>query len=200
MHPIVVLLFDGVADRAHASLGGRTANEAARTPNLDALTARGSAGILYAIGPGHAPSSEVAHWSMLGYLPEEFPNRAVLEALGAEQDKSPEDVFAFAALRPAEERNGELWLTGRPRSGDDDLPRSASTDSASGSPICGAARPSCVSRAELTSASPTPTRFSVTAIPSCARSRHTPTPSEPPGPPSGGLGSSSSSSQANGSM
>lgn len=120
MHPIVVLLFDGLADRAHASLGGRTANEAARTPNLDALTARGSAGVLYAIGPGRAPSSEVAHWSMLGYLPEEFPNRAVLEALGAEQDVSPEDVFAFAALRPAEERNGELWLTGRPRSGDDE--------------------------------------------------------------------------------
>lgn len=120
MHPIVVLLFDGLADRAHASLGGRTANEAARTPNLDALTARGSAGVLYAIGPGRAPSSEVAHWSMLGYLPEEFPNRAVLEALGAEQDVSPQDVFAFAALRPAEERNGELWLTGRPRSGDDE--------------------------------------------------------------------------------
>jgi 2,3-bisphosphoglycerate-independent phosphoglycerate mutase len=120
VHPIVVLLFDGLADRAHDSLGGRTANEAARTPNLDALAARGSTGVLYAIGPGRAPSSEVAHWSMLGYLPEEFPNRAVLEALGAEQDVSPEDVFAFAALRPAEERNGELWLTGRPRYGDDE--------------------------------------------------------------------------------
>jgi 2,3-bisphosphoglycerate-independent phosphoglycerate mutase len=113
MHPIVVLLFDGLADRAQASLGARTANEAAQTPNFDALTARGSAGVLYAIGPGRAPSSEVAHWSMLGYLPEEFPNRAVLEAIGAEQEVSSEDVFAFAALRPAEERNGELWLTGR---------------------------------------------------------------------------------------
>jgi 2,3-bisphosphoglycerate-independent phosphoglycerate mutase len=120
VHPIVVLLFDGLADRAHASLGGRTANEAARTPNLDALAARGSNGVLYAIGPGRAPSSEVAHWSMLGYLPEEFPNRAVLEALGAEQEVNPEDVFAFAALRPAEERNGALWLTGRPRYGDDE--------------------------------------------------------------------------------
>lgn len=120
MQQIVVLLFDGLADRAHESLGGRTANEAARTPNLDALAARGSTGILYAIGPGRAPSSEVAHWSMLGYLPEEFPNRAVFEALGAEQEVSPEDVFAFAALRPAEERNGALWLTGRPRYGDDE--------------------------------------------------------------------------------
>jgi 2,3-bisphosphoglycerate-independent phosphoglycerate mutase len=120
VHPIVVLLLDGLGDRAHDSLGGRTANEAARTPNLDALAGRGSTGVLYAIGPGRAPSSEVAHWSMLGYLPEEFPNRAVFEALGAEQEVSPEDVFAFAALRPAERRNGELWLTGRPRYGEDE--------------------------------------------------------------------------------
>jgi 2,3-bisphosphoglycerate-independent phosphoglycerate mutase len=120
VHPIVVLLLDGLGDRAHQSLGGRTANEAARTPNLDALAARGSTGVLYAIGPGRAPSSEVAHWSLLGYVPEEFPNRAVFEALGAEQEVSPEDVFAFAALRLAERRNGELWLTGRPRYGEDE--------------------------------------------------------------------------------
>src|SRR5918999_5024686 len=120
MYPIVVLLLDGLGDRAHASLGGRTANEAAQTPNLDSLAARGSTGVLYAIGPGRAPSSEVAHWSMLGYLPEEFPNRAVLEALGAEQEVSTEDVFAFAALRPAERRDGGVWLAGRPQYGDDE--------------------------------------------------------------------------------
>jgi 2,3-bisphosphoglycerate-independent phosphoglycerate mutase len=120
MHPIVVLLFDGLADRAHESLGGRTANEVGETPNLDALAARGSCGVLYAIGPGRAPSSEVAHWAMLGYQPEEFPNRAVLEALGGGQEVDPDHVFAFAALRPAERRNGELWLTGRPRYGEDE--------------------------------------------------------------------------------
>jgi 2,3-bisphosphoglycerate-independent phosphoglycerate mutase len=120
VHPIVVLLLDGLGDRAHAQLGGQTANEAAATPNLDALAARGSCGLLYAIGPGRAPSSEVAHWSMLGYLPEEFPNRAVLEALGAGQGVTPKDVLAFAALRPAERRDGELWLTGRPGYGEDE--------------------------------------------------------------------------------
>jgi 2,3-bisphosphoglycerate-independent phosphoglycerate mutase len=120
VQPIVVLLLDGLGDRAHASLGGRTANEAARTPSLDALAVRGSTGVLYAVGPGRAPSSEVAHWSLLGYRPEEFPNRAVLEALGAEQEVRPDDVFAFAALRPAERRDGRLWLTGRPRYGDDE--------------------------------------------------------------------------------
>ena len=120
VHPIVVLLFDGLGDRAHAVLGGRTANEAAATPNLDALAARGSCGVLYAIGPGRAPSSEVAHWAMLGYGEAEFPNRAVLEALGAGQALDPDDVVAFAALRPAEKRNGELWLTGRPRCDEDE--------------------------------------------------------------------------------
>jgi 2,3-bisphosphoglycerate-independent phosphoglycerate mutase len=77
VHPIVVILLDGLGDRAHDVLGGRSGNEAAETPNLDRLCASGSCGLLYAVGPGRAPSSEVAHWSMLGYRPDEFPGRAV---------------------------------------------------------------------------------------------------------------------------
>jgi 2,3-bisphosphoglycerate-independent phosphoglycerate mutase len=119
VYPIFVLLLDGLADRAHDALGGRTGNEAAVTPNLDALAARGSCGLLYAVGPGRAPSSEVAHWSMLGYRPEEFPGRAVFEALGRGQAVSDEHVFAYAALRPAERRDDGWWLTGRPDPGKD---------------------------------------------------------------------------------
>jgi 2,3-bisphosphoglycerate-independent phosphoglycerate mutase len=114
VYPIVLFLLDGLADRAHDVLGGRTGVEAARTPNLDALCAGGSCGVLYAVGPGRAPSSEVAHWSMLGYRPDEFPGRAVFEALGRGQDVDGADVFAYAALRPAERRDGAWWLTGRP--------------------------------------------------------------------------------------
>src|SRR6266516_6279754 len=114
MHPIVVFLLDGLADRAHESLGGRSGLEAARTPNLDRLCASASCGVLYAIGPGRAPSSEVAHWSMLGYRPDEFPGRAVFEALGRGQEVSAEHVFAYAALRPVERREDGWWLTGRP--------------------------------------------------------------------------------------
>jgi len=112
--PIVVLLLDGLADRAHGSLGGRTAVEAAETPNLDRVCAAGSCGVIYAVGPGRAPSSEVAHWSMLGYRTDEFPGRAVFEALGRGQEISAEHVFAYAALRPAERRDDGWWLTGRP--------------------------------------------------------------------------------------
>ena len=114
MYPIVVLLLDGLADRAHDVLKGKTGNEAARTPYLDKLVARGSNGVIYGVGPGRAPSSEVAHWSMLGYRPDEFPGRAVFEALGRGQEVSDEHVFAYAALRPAELRDDGWWLTGRP--------------------------------------------------------------------------------------
>jgi 2,3-bisphosphoglycerate-independent phosphoglycerate mutase len=114
LYPVVVLLLDGLADRAHDVLGGRSGLEAAATPNLDRLCASGSCGVLYAVGPGRAPSSEVAHWSMLGYRPDEFPGRAVFEAIGRGQDVSAEHVFAYAALRPAEHRDGGWWLTGRP--------------------------------------------------------------------------------------
>jgi 2,3-bisphosphoglycerate-independent phosphoglycerate mutase len=51
---------------------------------------------------------------MLGYRPDEFPGRAVFEALGRGQDVSSEHVFAYAALRPAERREDGWWLTGRP--------------------------------------------------------------------------------------
>jgi len=114
LYPVVVLLLDGLADRAHDVLGGRSGLEAAATPNLDRLCASGSCGVLYAVGPGRAPSSEVAHWSMLGYRPDEFPGRAVFEAIGRGQEVSAEHVFAYAALRPAEHRDGGWWLTGRP--------------------------------------------------------------------------------------
>jgi 2,3-bisphosphoglycerate-independent phosphoglycerate mutase len=112
--PIVLFLLDGLADRAHESLRGRSGVEAAATPNLDRLCASGSCGLLYAVGPGRAPSSEVAHWSMLGYRSDEFPGRAVFEALGRGQEVSDEHVFAYAALRPAEQREDGWWLTGRP--------------------------------------------------------------------------------------
>ena len=115
MYPIAVILLDGLADRAHAVLGGRTGNEAAHTPNLDRFAASGSCGLIYGVGPGRAPSSEVAHWAMLGYRPDEFPGRAVLEGLGRGLELDDDAVYAYAALRPAERRDdGALWLTGRP--------------------------------------------------------------------------------------
>jgi 2,3-bisphosphoglycerate-independent phosphoglycerate mutase len=120
MRSLLVLLLDGLGDRAHPDHGGRTANEAARTPHLDALAARGSTGLLWPLGPGRAPSSEVAHWEMLGYRPSESPGRAVFEARGHGLAVAPDEVLAHAALRPTARRDGALWATGRPGAGDGD--------------------------------------------------------------------------------
>jgi 2,3-bisphosphoglycerate-independent phosphoglycerate mutase len=111
---IVVLLLDGLGDRADEAHGGRTANEAAWTPCLDALAAAGSCGLLWPLGPGRAPSSEVAHWAILGGAPGESPGRAVMEALGHGLEVGDDEVLAFAALRFVERRDGALWATGRP--------------------------------------------------------------------------------------
>jgi len=51
VHPIVVFLLDGLADRAHELLGGRSGLEAARTPNFDRLA---SQGIIASMQPYHA--------------------------------------------------------------------------------------------------------------------------------------------------
>jgi 2,3-bisphosphoglycerate-independent phosphoglycerate mutase len=93
--------------------------------------------VLFSLGPGRAPSSELAHWAILGYRPEEFPGRAVFEAIGVGQDVDPEDVFAYAALRPADVRDGELWLTGRPRYGEDEQEARALVEACDGIEVDG---------------------------------------------------------------
>jgi len=133
MRSLLVLLLDGLGDRGHPEHGGRTANEAADTPHLDALTRRGTAGVLHPLGAGRAPSSELAHWAMLGYRPAEFPGRAVFEARGHGFEPPAGAVVAHASLRSTDLRDGVLWATGRAGPGDaadagallEDLPRTA---------------------------------------------------------------------------
>jgi len=57
--------------------------QAARTPNLDALASRGACGHMYPLSPGECPSSDIAHWSILGYSEYPFCGRTSLEAIGA---------------------------------------------------------------------------------------------------------------------
>lgn len=118
MRSILVVLLDGLGDRADPAHGGRTANEAAETPNLDALAAVGTCGLLWPLGPGRAPSSEVAHWAILGCRDAEFPGRGVLEALGHGREVREGDVVGYAALRTSAVREGAVWATGRARPGD----------------------------------------------------------------------------------
>ena len=82
MKKILLVLLDGVADRADRELGGLTPLEAAATPNLDRIATLGACGMMHPLEPGLAPPSEIPHFHLFGYAEYPFPGRAVLEALG----------------------------------------------------------------------------------------------------------------------
>lgn len=86
---------------------------------LDALAARGASGVHVPFGRGVATSSEVSHWSILGFEDLPFPGRAALEALGAGL-RPPVGVPLFhLALRQGTPREGAVWLGARARPSDD---------------------------------------------------------------------------------
>ena len=77
----VVCVPDGCADEPLAELDGRTPLDAASTPVLDALAARGEVGRAAVIPPGMPPGSDVGNMSILGYDPARFhTGRAPIEA------------------------------------------------------------------------------------------------------------------------
>lgn len=95
---IIFLILDGLADRPQRILGWKTALEAAKTPNLDRLAALGSNGLLDPLGPGVPMGSETAHFLIFGYSLEDFPGRAVIEAMGRNVHINPGDVLCLASF------------------------------------------------------------------------------------------------------
>ena len=58
--------------------------EAAETPNLDRLAKEGLTGLMFSVGEGIAPESDIAVLSILGYNPLEYhTGRGPLEAVGS---------------------------------------------------------------------------------------------------------------------
>src|SRR5256712_2628502 len=81
MLPIVMVVLDGASGRVGIT---KSPLESASTPNLDALTGRGTMGRMYTVGEGIAPESDAGVFSLLGYDPlETHLSRGVVEALGA---------------------------------------------------------------------------------------------------------------------
>ncbi|MFU8855827.1 MAG: alkaline phosphatase family protein [Deferrisomatales bacterium] len=106
----MLILLDGVGDHAHESLGHKTPLQAADTPALDRLATLGANGLYHPAALGQALPSELAHFAMFGYDPEDFPGRGPLEALGAGVDVGPDDVAVLAHFACLSDRGGELWL------------------------------------------------------------------------------------------
>src|ERR671925_60854 len=81
---LLYVCLDGLGDDPNPGLGDRTPLEAAATPFLDDLAARGRNGLVHTVGPDIAPESDIAVFAILGYDPaEQHPGRGVLEALGS---------------------------------------------------------------------------------------------------------------------
>jgi 2,3-bisphosphoglycerate-independent phosphoglycerate mutase len=107
----ILILLDGLGDRAYPDLGDQTPLQDARTPNLDAIARRGSNGLFHAAIPGLALPSENAHFALFGYRRREFPGRGILEALGADIPVDPQDVALLAHFAAIERRDGVLVLS-----------------------------------------------------------------------------------------
>ena len=89
---IILLLLDGLGGVPLAP-GGKTELEAAHTPNMDALTSRGSLGLSEVVAPAFSPGSGPGHLALFGYDPLEYEiGRGVLEALGIGFELQPQDV------------------------------------------------------------------------------------------------------------
>ncbi len=90
---ILLIVLDGLGDRANPSLRYRTPLQVARTPNMDALASRGSCGLMDPIAPGVRAGSDTSHLAFLGYEPYEvYPGRGSFEALGMGMELKPGDV------------------------------------------------------------------------------------------------------------
>ena len=111
---ILLIIFDGLADRPAPELDGKTPLEAARTPNLDRLAAQGINGLFHPKGPGYPLGSPLALHLMFGYPEEEFPDRGPLLAT-ARGLEIPDGAVVLAArfASVVREEEGRLRLVER---------------------------------------------------------------------------------------
>lgn len=77
------VVIDGMGDLPIRELGNKTPLEFAETPHMDFLAKKGETGLMYTVGKGIAPESDVAVVSILGYDPHKYhTSRGVFEAIG----------------------------------------------------------------------------------------------------------------------
>ena len=116
---IVYVILDGLGDDPLDALGGKTPLEAAHTPHLDSLAARGLNGYVTTVGEGIAPESDIAVFAILGYDPHEHhTGRGPLEAVGAGLDVKQGDL-AYRVNFATVERDGDGWAIADRRVGRD---------------------------------------------------------------------------------
>ncbi len=94
---LALLVMDGLGDIATQEQNYLTPLEAAKTPNLDALSKNSAQGRMIPAAPGITPGSGPGHLGLFGYDPLEFQvGRGVIESLGLGLELKSGDVAARA--------------------------------------------------------------------------------------------------------
>lgn len=110
---ILLIIFDGLADRPAPELDGKTPLEAARTPNLDRLAAEGINGLFHPKSPGYPLGSPLALHLMFGYPEERFPDRGPLLAAARGLPIAGGEVVLAARFASVTREGGRLRLVQR---------------------------------------------------------------------------------------
>lgn len=89
----IIFLPDGMADDRLPELNLLSPLEAAPTPAMDSIAARGASGTFLTLPDGLPTSSDVANMSVLGFRPEfNYPGRGPIEAAAQGIELAPGDI------------------------------------------------------------------------------------------------------------
>ncbi len=87
-----IIVPDGAADEPIEQFDGKTAIEAAQTPNMDKISMVGRQGLIQTVPDDMEPGSDVAQMSLLGYDPRRYySGRAPIEAVARNIKLAPQD-------------------------------------------------------------------------------------------------------------
>jgi 2,3-bisphosphoglycerate-independent phosphoglycerate mutase len=112
-----------MGERPIPELNGRTALEAANTPNMDSLAKEGACGLLHPIAPGIRAGSDTSHLALLGFDPfTTYTGRGPFEAAGIGMEVKEGDI-CFRCNFATVDKNGIVTdrRAGRIREGTDQL-------------------------------------------------------------------------------
>lgn len=110
---IVLLLLDGLGDRPHSIIDGKTPLEYANTPNLDKLCKKAETGIMIPWKQGLPLGTEVAHFILFGYDMKEFPGRGIINALSRDVEIEDNAVYLCTSWAWVEEEEDGLSIKER---------------------------------------------------------------------------------------
>jgi 2,3-bisphosphoglycerate-independent phosphoglycerate mutase len=119
--PVLLVIIDGLADRATGVLGDRTPLQAAATPTFDRLAREGQCGLADVVGPGGIADTVAGTLALFGQSPLSL-HRGPAEAIGAGMVLNPEDVALRGNFATIDETGMVLdRRAGRIRDGIEDL-------------------------------------------------------------------------------